>query len=162
MVGIAAIVQKMINSQKAGVIFSVDPVKGGTNIMVEAVFGQGEGIVSGKIKPDQYYVSRDLEIVKENISDKKIAVVRDSSGTGKIIKSFPKDLKVLVEGLNLKKKHVRPKREGEKGQVVAIPAPLDVSNVKLICPKCGKATRVGYAIEGENKNRICKKCKQTI
>ena len=87
---------------------------------------------------------------------------KDKGRTAKIIKSFPKDLKILVEGINLKKKHVRPKKEGEKGQVVAIPAALDISNVKVICPKCGKATRIGYKTEGEVKNRICKKCKQII
>ena len=93
---------------------------------------------------------------------------KDKGRTGKIMKSLPKDLKVLVEGINLKKKHVRPKRDGEKGQVVEIPAVLDVSNVKIICPKCGKATRVGYKTErptGDGypvKNRICKKCKQVI
>jgi large subunit ribosomal protein L24 len=87
---------------------------------------------------------------------------KDKGRTGKIIKSIPKELKVLVEGINLKKKHVRPKKQGEKGQVVEIPAAIDISNVKIVCPKCGKATRVGYAIEGENKNRICKKCKQAI
>jgi large subunit ribosomal protein L24 len=87
---------------------------------------------------------------------------KDKGRTGKIIKSIPKELKILVEGINLKKKHVRPKKQGEKGQVVEIPAAIDISNVKIVCPKCGKATRVGYAIEGENKNRICKKCKQVI
>ena len=87
---------------------------------------------------------------------------KDKGRTAKIIKSLPKEKKVLVEGINLKKKHVRPKREGEKGQVIGLPAALDVSNVKIICPKCGKATRVGYKTEGENKNRICKKCKQAI
>lgn len=87
---------------------------------------------------------------------------KDKGKTGKITKSFPKELKVLVEGANLRKKHVRPKREGEKGQVVSIPTPLDISNIKIICPKCGKATRIGYRTEGEVKNRICKKCKQII
>ena len=87
---------------------------------------------------------------------------KDKGRTAKIIKSIPKELKVLVEGINLKKKHVRPKKEGEKGQVVDIPAPMNVSNVKIICPKCGKATRIGYKTEGEVKNRICKKCKQII
>ncbi len=87
---------------------------------------------------------------------------KDKGRTAKVIKALPKELKILVEGINLKKKHVRPKREGEKGQVVAIPAPLDISNVKIICPKCGKATRVEYKTEGEAKNRICKKCKQII
>ena len=87
---------------------------------------------------------------------------KDKGRTGKIVRSLPRELKILVEGINLKKKHVRPRKEGEKGQVVAIPAPLDISNVKLVCPKCGKATRVGYTIEKDNKQRVCKKCKQAI
>jgi len=87
---------------------------------------------------------------------------KDKGRTGKIMKALPKDNKILIEGINLKKKHVRPKREGEKGQVVEIPAVMDVSNVKLICPKCGKVTRVGYLIEGDQKFRICKQCKQKI
>jgi large subunit ribosomal protein L24 len=91
-----------------------------------------------------------------------ITAGKDKGRTGKIMKAMPKELKVLVEGINLKKKHVRPKKQGEKGQVVEIPAALDISNVKVICPKCGKATRVGYAMEKDVKNRICKKCKQVI
>ena len=87
---------------------------------------------------------------------------KDKGRTGKIIKSIPKELKILVEGINLKKKHVRPKREGQKGQVVEIPAALDISNAKIICPKCGKATRIGYTVEKGIKSRICKKCKQVI
>jgi len=83
-VGISAIVQKMISSEKSGVMFSVDPVRT-TNILIEAVFGQGEGIVSGRIKPDSYVVSRDLEIISETVSDKKIAIVRDSSGITKSV-----------------------------------------------------------------------------
>ena len=87
---------------------------------------------------------------------------KDRGRTGKIMKSLPKELKVLIDGINLKKKHVKPKRDGEKGQVVSIPAPMDVSNIKLVCPKCGKATRVGYKVEKDNKVRVCKKCKQVI
>ena len=87
---------------------------------------------------------------------------KDKGRTGKIIKAFPKEMQVLVEGINLKKKHVRPKREGEKGQVISMPLPFDVSNIKMICPKCGKATRVGYKVENDQKSRICKKCLQAI
>jgi len=87
---------------------------------------------------------------------------KDKGRTGKITKALPKDLKVLVEGINLRKKHVRPKKEGEKGQVVDIPSVMDASNVKLICPKCGKVTRVGYKIDKDIKNRVCKSCKQVI
>jgi large subunit ribosomal protein L24 len=97
---------------------------------------------------------------------------KDKGRTGKITRSFPKELKILVEGMNLKKKHIRPKKEGEKGQVIGVPAPINASNVKIICPKCGKASRVGYKIikkmdekaKGKriNKKRICKKCEQEI
>ena len=87
---------------------------------------------------------------------------KDKGRTGKIMRALPKESAVLIEGINLKKKHVRPKRQGEKGQIVEIPAVVDVSNIKIICPKCGKATRVGYKIEGDRKSRICKKCKQKI
>ena len=87
---------------------------------------------------------------------------KDRGRTGKILKSLPSELKVLVDGINLKKKHVRPKKEGEKGQVVSLPAPMNVSNVKLVCPKCGKAARIGYKIEKDKKFRFCKKCGQEI
>lgn len=87
---------------------------------------------------------------------------KDKGRTGKIMKAFPKELKILVEGINLKKKHVRPKKEGEKGQVVEVPAALNICNVKVVCPKCGKATRIGYKLDKNVKNRICKKCKQEI
>jgi len=83
----AVVVQKMIDSDKSGVIFSKDPVEKSDNIVIEAVFGLGEGIVSGKIKPDHYVVSRagpgHLKIIKKEIADKKLAVVRDSGGNQK-------------------------------------------------------------------------------
>jgi len=87
---------------------------------------------------------------------------KDKGRTGKIIRAIPKELKILVEGINLKKKHVRPKKDGEKGQIVEIPAALDISNVKIICPKCGKAVKVSYRVDKERKFRICKKCGQEI
>jgi len=78
--------------------------------------------------------------------------------TGKVLRAFPKEHKVLVEGVNLVKKHQRPRRAREKGQIIEIPKPISVSKVKLICPSCKKATRVGYKIENGEKFRICKKC----
>jgi len=69
---------------------------------------------------------------------------------------------VSMEGINLRKKHVKPKKSGEKGQIVEVPGPLDISNIKIICPKCGKATRIGYKKEGKKKYRICKKCGQEV
>ena len=88
-VGIAAVVQKMINSDKSGVMFSKHPVKNDDEILIEAVFGQGEGIVSGKIKPDQYIVTRNLEIVEEKVSEKKLAIIRTSGGQTKTIQLTP-------------------------------------------------------------------------
>jgi large subunit ribosomal protein L24 len=80
----------------------------------------------------------------------------------KILRTFPKERKVLVEGINLAKKHRKPKRTGEKGQIIELPQPVDISNVKLICQKCVKATRVGYKMIGQKKIRICKKCHKKV
>jgi len=87
---------------------------------------------------------------------------QDKGRTAKILKSMPKDGMILVEGMNLKSKHVKPKRQGEQGQVVKMPLPIDISNAKFLCPKCGKATRLGYKIEKDKKFRICKKCKSEV
>jgi len=87
---------------------------------------------------------------------------KDRGRKSKVLETFPKESRILAEGINLRKKHQRPKRTGEKGQVVEMPAPIHISNVKLICPKCGKAIRPGYKIENKKKNRICKKCGQEI
>lgn len=87
---------------------------------------------------------------------------KDKGKKGKVLKVLPKEEKIIVEGINLRKKHIRPKRSGEKGQVIEVPSPLHVSNVKLICPKCGKAVRIGYRITNKKKFRICKKCGQDV
>ncbi|MBZ9573025.1 50S ribosomal protein L24 [Patescibacteria group bacterium] len=83
---------------------------------------------------------------------------KDRGRKAKVLRGFPIKNQVLVEGVNIKKVHKRPKKEGEKGQVVEVPAPMHISKLKLICPKCGKPTRIEYKINGKNKSRICKKC----
>ena len=87
---------------------------------------------------------------------------KDRSKKGKVLKVFPKENRVLVEGLNLKKKHLKPKKSGEKGETIQISVPLDVSNVKLVCPKCSQPARVGSKFAGDKKFRICKKCNQEV
>ncbi len=87
---------------------------------------------------------------------------KDRNRVGKVIKALPKENRVVVEGLNLVKKHIKPRRQGEKGRIIEIPRPISVSNVKLICPNCQKPTKVGYKFEGEEKYRYCKKCKALI
>lgn len=78
--------------------------------------------------------------------------------TGKVLFVFPKENKVVVEGLNLIKKHLRAKRQGQKGQIINKERAVNMSIVQLVCPKCSRPTRVGHKIEGEQKLRICKKC----
>ena len=87
---------------------------------------------------------------------------KDKGKKGKVLGVFPEAQKITVENLNLAKKHRRARRQGEKGQVVEIARPLAISNVKLICPKCGQAARIGYKITEAGKLRICKKCEQEI
>ena len=87
---------------------------------------------------------------------------KDKGRTAKILKSLVKEKRILVEGMNLKQKHVKPKKEGEKGQVVKAAAPMDISNVKFLCPKCGKPARLGYSIDKDRKFRVCKKCKSEV
>jgi len=87
---------------------------------------------------------------------------KDRGKSGKVNEVYPRSNKIIVESLNIVRKHVRPKKEGEKGQRVEVPRPIDVSNVKIICPKCKKAARIGYRVIGKGKVRICKKCLQEM
>jgi large subunit ribosomal protein L24 len=85
---------------------------------------------------------------------------KDRGKRGKVLESLPKENKIIVEGVNIRKKHVRPRKTGEKGQIIHLPSPVSVSNAKLICSKCGKAARTGYRVEEKRKYRVCKKCGQ--
>ena len=87
---------------------------------------------------------------------------KEKGKKGKVMKVFPENFRIVVEGVNLVKKHTRPRRQGEKGQIVHISKSISAANVKIVCPKCGQATRVGYRITEGDKLRICKKCKQEI
>jgi len=87
---------------------------------------------------------------------------KDRGKKGKVLEVFPLAERVLVENINLVKKHRRPRRQTEKGQKVEIPKPLHISNVKLICSKCGAASRIGYKLTETGKLRFCKKCQQEI
>jgi len=98
----------------------------------------------------------------------KILSGKDKGKTGKVLQVFPTRKRVSVEGLNLLIKHLRPRRQGEKGQRIEFPAPLDISNLMLVCPKCGKPARVGHKItvnaqtKKKKKFRVCQKCKQAF
>ncbi len=87
---------------------------------------------------------------------------KDKGKKDKVLQVFPKERRILVAQVNLRKKHQKPKKAGQKGQIVQMPGSISASNAKPICSKCGKATRVGYKIVEKRKYRICKKCGQEI
>lgn len=83
---------------------------------------------------------------------------KDKGKTGKILEISPKDSKVLVENVNIVTKHRKPRSQQDKGGIVKKAAPIDASNVQIVCSNCGKATRVAHTeVEGK-KVRSCKKC----
>ena len=91
---------------------------------------------------------------------------KDKNKKGKVLEVSPTERKVIIEGCNMVTKHVKPRRMGEPGGIVKAEAPLYACKVMLVCPKCGKGTRVGHkvvkkTISGKEKNvavRVCKKC----
>lgn len=91
----------------------------------------------------------------------KITAGKDKGRTGKILKVLPQDQKVLVEDLNLYKKHLKPKGN-EAGQIVSLPRPISTASIALVCPSCGKATRVGFDASQKPKVRVCHLCRQVI
>lgn len=85
---------------------------------------------------------------------------KDKGKKGKVLKAIPVDNKVVVEGLNVVKRHQKAKRQGTKGEIIDVARAVDVSNVALV--ESGKAVRVGWKIEGDKKVRISKKTGQKI
>jgi len=83
---------------------------------------------------------------------------RDRGKTGKVLVAMPVDCLVLVESLNMVKKHIRPRRAGEKGQRVTVAAPMRVANVQVVCPQCKKGTRVKMLREEGKAVRVCRHC----
>ncbi|MBQ7435225.1 MAG: 50S ribosomal protein L24 [Oscillospiraceae bacterium] len=92
--------------------------------------------------------------------DDKVVVLsgKDKGKQGKILVSDPKAAKVIVEGVNVATKHQKPRKQGEEGGIIKVETPIYASKVQLVCPKCGKATRVSHKVEGDKKVRVCKKC----
>lgn len=92
----------------------------------------------------------------------RVLLGRDRGKKGKVIASLPSEDRVVVEGVQVVKKHVRAKRQGEKGQRVTVAAPIHVSNVQIVCPQCKKSTRVKITRENGKRQRVCKKCNASI
>lgn len=83
---------------------------------------------------------------------------KDKGKEGKILEVSPSEKKVIVEGLNLVTKHVKPRAMGQQGAIVKAEAPLYACKVMVVCPECGKPTRVGHQVVDGKKMRSCKKC----
>ena len=88
----------------------------------------------------------------------KVLSGNDKGKTGEVLEVIPKTEKIIVKGINIRKKHVKPRKQGEEGGIISIECAIPSSKVNVVCSKCGKATRVGYSEEKGEKIRICKKC----
>jgi len=152
---LAVIIQKMINSDKSGVIFSKDPSYKNKNIIIEAVFGLGEGIVSGKITPDKYIVSEDLKILDKKIANKKIAITRSNGGKTEVKLTEEKsksqvlrehEIKKLSEiGLNLENHYHKPQD-----------IEFAIENKEIYIVQTRAITTIEKAIEESEKSRELK------
>lgn len=92
----------------------------------------------------------------------KIIRGKDSGKTGKVDRVNSKTGKVVVEGINQYKRHIKAKMPGQKSEIVTITKPMSMSNVVLICPKCKKPTRIGFKVLKSGKVRVCKKCNKEL
>jgi len=105
-----------------------------------------------------------MKIIKgDNV---KMLIGKDRGKTGKVVMVLPNTpaslSRLVIEGLNLVKKHQRAKKQGQKGQIVSKERAVNIASVQLVCPSCQRAARVGYRWEGEKKVRFCKKCSSTV
>ncbi len=92
--------------------------------------------------------------------DDKVIVLsgKDKGKQGKVLIADPKAMKVVVEGVNVATKHQKPMKQGQEGGIIKVETPIYVSKVQLVCPKCGKGTRVAYKLADGKKVRVCKHC----
>ena len=97
--------------------------------------------------------------MKVKVNDNVLVITGKYKGKqGKVLKAYPDDKKVIVEGVNIVHKHEKARRANDTSKIVTEEAPIDVSNVEVVCDKCGKATRVAHTVIDGKKVRICKKC----
>jgi large subunit ribosomal protein L24 len=97
-------------------------------------------------------------------NDQVVVVAGKEKGkTGKVLRVFPEKGRVLVENLNVVKRHTRPSRANAEGGIIEREAQLDISNVQLVCKACDQPTRTGIRVlEDGSKVRFCKKCNETV
>jgi large subunit ribosomal protein L24 len=100
--------------------------------------------------------------IKKNDSV-QILAGRDRGKKGKVLRVLAKQDKAIVEGVNLVKKHMRPTRENPKGGILSMETPIQLSNLMLVCARCGKRTKIGFkTLTDGTKKRVCKKCHEIL
>lgn len=93
--------------------------------------------------------------------DDKVVVLsgKDKGREGKVLSADPQGGKLIVEGVNVASKHQKPRKQGEQGGIIKVETPIYACKVMVVCPKCGKPTRVAHSIAADGKKtRACKKC----
>ena len=92
----------------------------------------------------------------------KVIAGKDRGKTGTVLKAYPASQKISIEGINMYKKRLRPKSQGQKGETVLVARPLSATNVMLVCPNCKIPTRLGGRVEGQRNVRYCIRCQATV
>lgn len=92
----------------------------------------------------------------------RVILGKDRGKKGQVLAVLPKAGRVIVEGISMVKKHVRARRAGEKGQRVAVAAPVEISNVQFVCPQCKRGARIGITRTAGERTRVCKNCSAEI
>ena len=92
--------------------------------------------------------------------DDKVVVIsgKDKGKEGKVLVANPKAGKLVVSGVNVATKHQKPRKQGEEGGIIKVETPIYACKVMVVCPKCGKPTRVAHKLDAGKSVRVCKKC----
>lgn len=103
----------------------------------------------------------DMKIKIRRDDTVQVVAGKDKGKSGRVLRIDRQNGRVFVQGLNMVKKAVKPKKQNDKGGIIDVEAALDLSNVMIVCKKCGPS-RIGYKVDDNNKTRICKKCGEEL
>ena len=99
--------------------------------------------------------------IKKN-DNVEVLAGKDKGKRGSVVRIIPKKDRVIVSGVNIVKKAMKRRSQQDQGGIVEIEAPLHISNVGVVCKKCGRPVKIGYKIDGDKKVRVCRKCGETL
>ena len=99
--------------------------------------------------------------IKKN-DNVEVLAGKDKGKRGSVVRIIPKKDKVIVSGVNIVKKAMKRRSQQDQGGTVEVEAPLHISNVGIVCKKCGRPVKIGYKIDGDKKVRVCRKCGETL